>query len=119
MTIERHDITAGTAPRMSRCVVNGNMVYLAGLTAGDRSGDIKSQTQQILDAIDAYLAKAGTDKSKLLQANIWITDTANFTAMNEVWNAWVDPKNPPVRACVQAELMHPALVVEIMVTAGR
>ena len=119
MGIERHDITSGSAPRMSRLVVNGDMVYLAGLTAADRSGDIKSQTQQILDAIDGYLAKAGTSKSKLLQANIWITDTANFGAMNEVWNAWVDPENPPVRACVHAELMHPDLLVEIMVSATK
>jgi enamine deaminase RidA (YjgF/YER057c/UK114 family) len=119
MAIERHDITSGAAPRMSRCVVRGDTVYLAGLTAADRSGDVANQTQQILDAIDGYLAKAGTDKSKLLQANIWITDTANFGAMNEVWNAWVDPENPPVRACVQAELMHPALLVEIMVTAAK
>jgi enamine deaminase RidA (YjgF/YER057c/UK114 family) len=119
MTIVRHDITTGTGPRMSRCVISGDMVYLAGLTASDRSGDVASQTKQILDAIDGYLEKAGTDKSKLLQANIWITDTASFGAMNEVWNAWVDPENPPVRACVQAELMHPALLVEIMVTAAK
>ena len=119
MAIVRHDITTGPGPRMSRCVINGDMVYLAGLTAGDRSGDITSQTQQILDAIDGYLAKAGTDKSKLLQANIWITDTANFGAMNAVWNAWVDPENPPVRACVHAELMLPDLLVEIMVTAAK
>ena len=119
MAIERMDITSGASPRMSRCVINGDMVYLAGLTAADRSGDIKSQTQQILDAIDGYLAKAGTSKSKLLQANIWITDTAHFSAMNEVWNAWVDPENPPVRACVKSELMHPDLVVEIMVTATK
>ena len=119
MTITRHDITTGPGPRMSRCVVKGDMVYLAGLTAADRSGDVANQTQQILDAIDGYLAKAGTDKSKLLQANIWITDTANFGAMNEKWNAWVDPENPPVRACVHAELMHPDLLVEIMVTAAK
>ncbi len=119
MSIIRHDITSGAAPRMSRCVVNGDMVYLAGLTAGDRAADIKGQTQQILDSIDSYLAKAGTDKSKLLQANIWITDTANFAAMNEVWNAWVDPENPPVRACVHAKLMHPDLLVEIMVSAAK
>ena len=119
MGITRHDITTGPGPRMSRCVINGDMVYLAGLTAADRSGDITSQTQQILDAIDGYLAKAGTDKSKLLQANIWITDTANFGAMNAVWNAWVDPDNPPVRACVKSELMLPELLVEIMVTAAK
>lgn len=117
MPITRHEITTGPGPRMSRVVVKGDTVYLAGLTAGDTSGDIKSQTRQILDKIDGYLALAGTDKSKLLQANLWITDMANFAAMNEVWNAWVDPENPPVRACVQAGLARPGLLVEIMVTA--
>jgi enamine deaminase RidA (YjgF/YER057c/UK114 family) len=102
---------------MSRCVVKGDTVYVAGLTASDRSGDIKSQTQQIVDKIDGYLAAAGTDKSKLLQANLWITDMANFKGMNEVWNSWVDHQNPPVRACVRADLAHPDLLVEIMVTA--
>ena len=119
MSIKRHEITTGPGPRMSRVVENGNMVYVAGLTASDRSGDIKSQTQQILDKIDNYLAMAGTNKSKLLQANLWITNMANFSAMNEVWNAWVDPENPPVRACVRADLAHPDLLVEIMVTASK
>jgi enamine deaminase RidA (YjgF/YER057c/UK114 family) len=117
MSITRHEITTGPGPRMSRCVVKGDTVYLAGLTASDASGDIKSQTRQILDKIDGYLATAGSDKSKLLQANLWITDMKNFAAMNEVWNAWVDPENPPVRACVQAGLARPELLVEIMVTA--
>ena len=80
MSITRHEITTGSSPRMSRCVVNGDMVYVAGLTASDSSADIKGQTQQILDKIDGYLATAGTDKSKLLQANLWITDMANFAA---------------------------------------
>jgi len=119
MAITRHDITEGPGPRMSRCVVNGDMVYLAGMTAGDSSADIKGQTQQILDKIDGYLKQAGTDKSKLLTAQLWITDMANFRGMNEVWNAWVDPKNPPCRACVQAGLARPELLVEIMVTAAR
>ncbi len=119
MAVTRHDITTGPGPRMSRCVVKGDMVYVAGLTASDSSGDIKSQTGQILEKIDHYLSTAGTDKSKLLQANLWITDMANFTAMNEVWNAWVDPDNPPVRACVRADLARPELLVEIMVTATR
>jgi enamine deaminase RidA (YjgF/YER057c/UK114 family) len=119
MSITRHDISEGTAPRMSRVVINGDMVYLAGLTASDSAGDIKSQTQQILDKIDGYLAEAGTDKSKLLQAQLWITDMANFAAMNSVWNAWVDPENPPTRACVQAGLARPELLVEIMVTATK
>ena len=117
MSVTRIEKTSGPGPRMSRCVVHGNTVYVAGLTASDRSAGIKGQTQQILDKIDGYLATAGTDKSKLLQANLWITDMANFSAMNEVWNAWVDPENPPVRACVQAGLARPQLLVEIMVSA--
>ena len=117
MSVTRIEKTSGPGPIMSRCVIKGDMVYVAGLTASDRSADIKGQTQQILDKIDGYLAQAGTDKSKLLQANLWITDMANFAAMNEVWNAWVDPENPPVRACVQAGLARPELLVEIMVTA--
>ena len=117
MSVTRHEVTTGPGPRMSRCIVKGDTVYVAGLTASDASGDIKSQTQQILDKIDGYLATAGTDKSKLMQANIWITDMSNFAGMNEVWNAWVDPENPPVRACVQAGLARPELLVEIMVTA--
>ena len=117
MNVTRIDKTAGPGPIMSRCVVRGDTVYVAGLTATDRSADVKGQTQQILDKIDGYLAQAGTDKSKLLQANLWITDMANFAAMNEVWNAWVDADNPPVRACVKADLAVPELLVEIMVTA--
>ena len=118
MTIERHEITTGSAPRMSRCVVKGDMVYVAGLTASDASGDIKSQTQQILDKIDGYLATAGTDKSKLLQANLWITDMANFAAMNAVWDTWVSPHNTPARATVEAKLATPDYLVEIMVVAA-
>ncbi|MBH68356.1 MAG: hypothetical protein CMM58_08390 [Rhodospirillaceae bacterium] len=117
MSVTRIDKTTGNGPKMSRCVVRGDMVYVAGLTASDRSADIKGQTQQILDSIDHYLEQGGTDKSKLLQANLWITDMSNFAAMNEVWNAWVDPENPPVRACVKVDLAVPELLVEIMVTA--
>ena len=119
MTVNRMDKTSGPGPIMSRCVTRGDMVYLAGLTASDRSADITGQTRQILDKIDDYLAQAGTDKSRLLQANLWITDMANFAAMNEVWNVWVDADNPPVRACVRADLARKELLVEIMVTATR
>lgn len=119
MSITRHEITTGPGPRMSRCVVKDDMVYVAGLTADDTTADVQGQTRQILDKIDGYLAMAGTDKSKLLQANLWITDMANFAAMNEVWNAWVDPESPPVRACVRADLARPELLVEIMVTATK
>jgi enamine deaminase RidA (YjgF/YER057c/UK114 family) len=117
MSVTRIERTTPPGPVMSRCVVRGDMVYVAGLTASDRTADIAGQTQQILDKIDGYLAQAGTDKSKLLQANLWITDMKNFAAMNAVWNAWVDPQNPPVRACVRADLAVPELLVEIMVTA--
>jgi enamine deaminase RidA (YjgF/YER057c/UK114 family) len=116
MSVTRIEATSGPGPIMSRCVVKDDMVYVAGLTATDRTADITGQTQQILDKIDGYLAQAGTDKSKLLQANLWITDMSNFAAMNAVWNAWVDPANPPVRACVCVDLAVPELLVEIMVT---
>ena len=119
MSITRIDKTSDPRPIMSRCVVTDNIVYVACLTASDRSADITGQTQQILDSIDGYLAKAGTDKSKLLQANLWITDMDNFAAMNVVWNAWVDKDNPPVRACVKADLAVPEILVEIMVTASK
>jgi enamine deaminase RidA (YjgF/YER057c/UK114 family) len=119
MDIRRIDLTQPPGPRMSRAVVHGDRVYLAGLTAGDTAQDIKSQTQQILDKIDTYLAQAGTDKTRLLSANLWIKDMAMFAEMNSVWNAWVDPENPPARACVKAEMARPDVLVEIMVTAAK
>jgi enamine deaminase RidA (YjgF/YER057c/UK114 family) len=105
--------------RMSQAVVHGNTVYLAGLTADDASQDVKGQTAQILAKIDALLAEAGTDKSKLLSANIWLTDIGTWSQMNEVWDAWVSPGNTPARAAVEARLVRPALKVEIMVQAAR
>src|SRR6516225_9146581 len=119
MAISRFDLTQPPGPRMSRCVVRDNTVYLAGLTASDATQDIKGQTKQILDKIDGYLAQAGTSKSNLLSANLWIKDMALFADMNSVWNAWVDPENPPARACVKADLARPELLVEIMVTAAK
>ena len=119
MDIRRFDLTQPPGPRMSRCVVRGDTVYLCGLTASDSKADIKGQTKQILDKIDGYLAQAGTDKSKLLTANLWIKDMALFADMNSVWNGWVDPDNPPARACVRADLARPEILVEIMVTAAR
>ncbi len=116
MKIERHDVAA----RMSKAVVHGDTVYLAGIVAenpkGKSTGD---QTKSILSQIDAFLAKAGADKSKLLSANIWITDMANFAEMNAAWDAWVSPGNTPARATVEARLASPDYKVEIMVVAGR
>jgi enamine deaminase RidA (YjgF/YER057c/UK114 family) len=77
------------------------------------------QTRDILSQIDGFLAKAGTDKSKLLSANIWITDMANFAEMNAVWDAWVAPGNTPARATVEARLAAPDYKVEIMVVAAK
>ena len=114
MSIKRID----TNKLMSKAVVHGDTVYLSGLTASDRSLDVKGQCQQILDAIDGYLAEAGTDKSKLLSANIWLTDIKTWADMNEVWTAWVDPANTPARATVEAKLAAPGLSIEIMVTAA-
>jgi enamine deaminase RidA (YjgF/YER057c/UK114 family) len=119
MEITRFEKTQPPGPRMSRVAIHGDTVYVAGLTAGDASQDIKGQTKQILDKIDGYLKQAGTDKSKLLKANLWIKDMAMFADMNSVWNAWVDPENPPVRACVRADMARPEILVEIMVTAAR
>jgi enamine deaminase RidA (YjgF/YER057c/UK114 family) len=119
MDIRRIDLTQPPGPRMSRAVIHGDRVYLAGLTGGDTSQDIKGQTKQILDKIDSYLAQAGTSKANLLSANLWIKDMALFADMNSVWNAWVDPENPPARACVKAEMARPEVLVEIMVTAAK
>ena len=116
MAIERHDV----GPRMSKAVVHGNTVYLAGIVADNSKGkSVKDQTQDILTQIDGFLTKAGTDKSKLLSANIWITDMAEFAEMNAVWDAWVAPGNTPARATVQARLASPDYKVEIMVVAAK
>ena len=106
-------------PRMSQAVVHGNTVYLVGLTADDSSKDVKGQTAQILAKIDGLLAEAGTDKSKLLSANIWLTDIGTWSQMNEVWDAWVAPGNAPARATVEAKLAGPGWKVEIMVQAAK
>jgi enamine deaminase RidA (YjgF/YER057c/UK114 family) len=116
MKIERQD----TGPRMSRIVVHGDTVYLAGLTAEKAAGQsVAEQTREILGNIDALLKKAGTDKSKLLQATIWLQDIRTVDEMNKVWDAWVTPGETPARACIEARLQSPAKMVEIRVIAGR
>ena len=105
-------------PRMSRLVVHKEILYASGQVAPD-AGDAAAQTAAILEKIDAILAEAGTDKSRLLSCNIWLRDiAADFAAMNEVWCEWVDPDNKPARATVQAEMARPAILVEIQVTAA-
>ena len=115
MSIIRHE----SGPLLSLAVENGDTVYLAGIVPKNLNNDIKGQTAEVLAEIDRLLAKAGSSKKSLLAASIWVTDIRNRGAMNEVWTAWVDPKNLPVRACVEAKLADPACLVEIMVTAAK
>ena len=116
MSIQRIDVGS----RMSKAVVHGITVYLAGIVANDPKGkSVTDQTRDIVAQIDGYLKQAGTDKSKLLSANIWITDMANFAEMNAVWDAWVSPGNTPARATVEAGLATPDYKVEIMVVAAK
>lgn len=115
MSITRIDV----GPRMSKAVVHGDTVYLAGIVADDTSLDTAGQTRQILAEIDRLLAAAGSDKTKLLRTNIWLSDMADFAAMNSVWDGWVSAGNTPARATVQASLATPAYKVEIMVVAAK
>lgn len=108
-----------TDPRRSRAVVYNGTVFVGGMTADDRSLDIAGQTRQTLEKIEDYLAKAGTDKSRLLTAQIWIKDLdRDFAAMNEVWNAWTAPDAAPTRATAQCDMGAPDILVEIIVTAA-
>jgi enamine deaminase RidA (YjgF/YER057c/UK114 family) len=114
MSIQR--IQAG--PRMSQAVVHGNTVYLAGQVADTPVPSVAEQTQQVLAKVDRLLKEAGTDKSKLLSANIWLADISRFQEMNQVWDAWVSPGNTPARATVHSTLARPGNLVEIMVVAA-
>ena len=105
--------------RMSQAVEHDGVVYLAGQVADDRDADVATQTQQVLAKIDGLLAECGADKSKLLWAQLWVTDMRNFGAMNEVWDAWVSPGNAPARAGLCSALAAPDYKVEIMVIAAK
>jgi enamine deaminase RidA (YjgF/YER057c/UK114 family) len=116
MTIQRFD----TGPRMSQVVIHGNTVYLAGVVANKTAGEsVTKQTQEVLSIIDGHLAKAGSDKSKLLTATIYLPDMKSFAEMNAVWDGWVAAGNTPARATVEAKLAGPQYHVEIMVIAAR
>jgi enamine deaminase RidA (YjgF/YER057c/UK114 family) len=112
--VQRFDV----GPRLSEMAVHNGVCYLAGQVAADGSADITGQTQQVLAAIDALLARAGTDKSKLLRVEIFITDLADFPAMNAVWEAWLPAGCAPPRATVKAQLAKPEWKVEMVVTAA-
>jgi len=121
--IERYELTPTYPgiPLISYSVAYGGIVHLSGITADPRRlGDVKDQTRQILARIDGLLAQAGTNKSKLLSAQVWLTDMSLFAAHNDAWNEWVDPKNPPVRACLLSpQLWRPGMLVEIMAVAAK
>jgi enamine deaminase RidA (YjgF/YER057c/UK114 family) len=104
-------------PRLSQAVVHGNTVYLAGVVAGDEP-TTKAQTEAILKKIDGLLAAAGTSKSNLLSATVYLADMKTYDQMNAAWDAWVDPVNTPARATVEAKLAQSKFLVEIMVTAA-
>lgn len=111
--ITRHEV----GPRMSQAVVHGDKVYLAGVVADSPAGSVEKQTQQVLRKIDKLLKQAGTDKSRILKANIWLTDMRSFDEMNKAWDAWASKGNTPARATVEARLV-PGYHVEIMVEAA-
>jgi len=109
-----------SGPRMSKVVVHGDTVYLAGLTANKTVGQsLAEQSKEILGLIDGFLAQAGTDKSKLLQATIWLSDIRTVDEFNKVWDAWAVAGQMPARACIEALLQGPDKKIEIQVTAAR
>ena len=109
----------GAGNRMSEAVIHNGMVYLAGMVAETTVGkSVKEQTKDILSQIDDILKQAGSDKTKILKANIWLTDIKTWADMNTVWDKWVSPGNTPARATVEAKLAAPGLRVEIMVQAA-
>ena len=114
MTIKRINV----GKRLSEAVVHGNTIYLAGEVPDDTSKDITGQTEEVLAKIDSLLAKAGSDKSKLLSAQIFLPDMKDFAGMNVAWEKWVVPGQTPARATIEAKLANPAYKVEIMCIAA-
>jgi len=102
----------------ARVVIHAGVAYVSGIVADDKSADVAGQTRQVLAMIDKHLADAGTNKSRLLSAVVYLPDMAKKEEMNAVWSKWIDPSNPPARACVGAELSSATTRVEIMVTAA-
>src|SRR5690554_5358887 len=114
MTIVYQDSSA----RMSQIVIHNNTVYLAGQVPSDPTADMRAQTEQVLEKVDALLSQAGTSKENLISAQIWVNDMSQFDQMNAAWDAWVVPGRPPVRAATEAKLAKPEWQVEIMVIAA-
>lgn len=115
MSLNRHHV----GKRLSEMVVHNGTVYLAGQVASDMTLDIIGQTEQVLASIDRLLGEAGTDKTKILSAQIFLPDMADFAAMNSVWERWVVPGHTPARATIQARLANPAYRIEILAVAAQ
>ena len=115
MTIKRF----GVGPAISRAVEHDKIIYLSGMTADDKSADMAGQTQQVLARIERQLSEAGTDKTRLLSAMVFLSDMSRKDDMNEVWKTWIDPAHPPARVTLGADLGSRATLVEIMVTAAK
>jgi enamine deaminase RidA (YjgF/YER057c/UK114 family) len=123
MSIIRHEIRQISdenrgQPIISQAVVHGNVAYFAGITPNPIVGDIKTQTAQVLRRVDELLNLAGTDKSQLLSAQVWIADMRLFEDHNSVLNEWVVQANPPARACITTVFLQPVILVVIMVVAA-
>ena len=116
--LDRYQSENRGQPIISQAVVHGNVAYFAGITPNPIVGDIKTQTAQVLRRVDELLNLAGTDKSQLLSAQVWIADMRLFEDHNSVWNEWVDPANPPARACLTTDFWRPGMLVEVMVVAA-
>lgn len=115
MTITRHE----PSKILSSAVEHGDTVYVAGTVADDPNASAKDQTANILKKIDRLLSKAGSHKSQILSATIWVSDIRHRDKMNEAWIDWVDPKNLPARACIEAKLANPLMLVEIACVAAK
>lgn len=114
MTIRR----VSPGPRFCGAVVHGDTVYVSGQTAADRTAGLRGQTDQVLRKIDDLLTAAGTNKSRLLSATVYLADIRHFDEMNATWDSWIDKANLPVRATVEAKLAAPDILVEIAVIAA-
>ncbi|GMG81467.1 RidA family protein [Paralimibaculum aggregatum] len=113
MTVQR----LNPGPRMSDAAIIGDIAFLAGRIPTDLTGDITAQTREVLDAIDAVMAKLGGSKADIASVQVWLADMADFPGMNAVWDAWVDRENPPARATCGAALARPGMRVEMVAVA--
>ncbi|MGJ8624502.1 MAG: RidA family protein [Yoonia sp.] len=113
MTVTRTELSG----RMSQTVVHGDTIYLAGQVG--EGGDVTAQTHHMLSEVDRLLDSVGSSKSNILSATIWLADIARVDDMNTVWDAWIDPANPPARACVESALVTPGYLVEVMIIAAK